>query len=173
LGVSPTHEIYLALGSNLGDRLGNLHIAVRLMPPKVYITSASQVYETPPWGYQEQPPFLNQVVRGKTRLKPEALLKYLKQLEIQMGRQPSVRYGPRLIDIDILFYDDLIQEKGDLTIPHPRLHERAFVLVPLADLAPEYRHPIRGETVHQLLAQVDTHQIRLYQPEGTIVDHTG
>jgi 2-amino-4-hydroxy-6-hydroxymethyldihydropteridine diphosphokinase len=162
LSNDPPHTIFLALGSNLGNRQENLETAVELMPPDVEITSASHIYETPPWGYLEQPSFLNQVVQGKTMLKPEALLKYLKQLEIQMGRLPTLRYGPRLIDIDILFYDDLIQKETDLTIPHPHLHERAFVLVPLADLAPDYQHPVIGETIQQLLAQVDTCQIRIY-----------
>ena len=173
LSEESSHTIFLALGSNLGDRMDNLRAAVRLMPPKVQITSTSRIYETPPWGYLEQPPFLNQVVRGITTLEPEALLKYIKQLEIKMGRQPTVRYGPRLIDIDILFYDDLIRENRNLTVPHPRLHERAFVLVPLADLAPDYRHPVIGMSIQQLLSQVDARQIRLFQPKNTLQDKAG
>ncbi len=134
------------------------------MPPRVQVIAESPIYETPPWGYLEQPAFLNQVVQGNTRLKPETLLTYLKQLEIKMGRTPTVRYGPRLIDIDILFYDDLILDKPNLAIPHPHLHERAFVLVPLADIAPEYHHPVSGKSTRQLLAQVDSSQIRFYAP---------
>lgn len=162
MGKTSLHVVFLALGSNLGDRLYNLKTAIQQMPPRVQVIAESPIYETPPWGYLEQPAFLNQVVLGKTRLKPDVLLVYLKQLEIRLGRTPTVRYGPRLIDIDILFYDDLILDKPNLTIPHPHLHERAFVLVPLADIAPEYPHPVSGKTTQQLLAQVDSSQIRLY-----------
>lgn len=162
LGKTSLHTVFLALGSNLGDRLDNLKTAIRWMPPKVRVVAQSPVYETPPWGYLNQPAFLNQVVQGNTHLKPEALLAYLKQLEIRMGRTPTIRYGPRLIDIDILFYDDLILNQPNLAIPHPHLHERAFVLVPLADIAPEYLHPVSGKTPQELLAQVDSSQIRLF-----------
>lgn len=164
MGKASLHTVFLALGSNLGDRLDNLKTAIRRMSPRVQVIAESPIYETPPWGYLEQPAFLNQVVQGNTRLKPETLLTYLKQLEIEMGRTPTVRYGPRLIDIDILFYDDLILDKPNLAIPHPHLHERAFVLVPLADIAPEYPHPVSGKTTRQLLAQVDSSQIRFYAP---------
>lgn len=133
------------------------------MPPEVNVSAQSPIYETPPWGYLDQPSFLNQVIQGSTQLKPETLLKHLKQLEVQMGRAPTIRYGPRLIDIDILFYDDLILAGPELAIPHPHLHERAFVLVPLADVAPEFHHPVNGKTVRELLAQVDASQIHLYQ----------
>jgi len=128
----------------------------------VTVLERSPVYETPPLGVTDQPPFLNMVLSGKTRLTPSALLAHLKGLEIQLGRLPSVRDGPRKIDIDLLFYDDILLNTPELTIPHPRLHERAFVLIPLADLAPELVHPAFGKTVRQLLADVDTTGVKPY-----------
>lgn len=148
-------RLYLALGSNLGDRRANLQSALQALPPAVLVRRASPVYETPPWGLTEQPAFLNMVVEAETGLPPLDLLSHLKRLETQLGRLPAVRYGPRLIDIDILFYDDLVLDSPGLTIPHPRLHERAFVLVPLADLAPDLVHPRLGQTLRDLLAAVD------------------
>lgn len=158
------HKIFLALGSNLGDRLANLQNTIRALPPEVQVTAQSPVYETPPWGYQDQPVFLNQVAAAQTALLPEELLRYLKDLEAELGRKPTFHYGPRQIDIDILFYDDLVYHSGDLVIPHPRLSERAFVLVPLADLAPQLRHPVSGESIQEMLARVDSSQISLYNP---------
>jgi 2-amino-4-hydroxy-6-hydroxymethyldihydropteridine diphosphokinase len=102
------------------------------------------------------------VLEGETHLVPLALLAHLKHLETQLGRLPSVRYGPRLIDMDILFYDELILNTPELTIPHPHLQERAFVLVPLADLAAELVHPVFGKPVRQLLAAVDTTGVKRY-----------
>ena len=154
--------LYLALGANLGDRLANLRAVIQGLAPAVRVTRESPVYETPPWGLTDQPAFLNMVVEGETELAPAALLEYLKLLETRLGRQPAVRYGPRLIDLDILFYDDLVLEGPPLVIPHPRLGERAFVLVPLADLAPDLRHPALGASVRELLAGVDASGIRLY-----------
>ena len=157
------HIVYLALGSNLGDRLTNLKQAVISLSPQVEVKLRSRVYETPPWGYANQPAFLNMVVKGNTYLEPEPLLKHLKRLEIALGRIPSFQNGPRLIDIDILFYDRAVWDTPPLTLPHPHLHERGFVLMPLNDIAPDMRHPTLGRTVHEMLSSVDTSGITLYE----------
>lgn len=157
------HTVYLSLGTNLGDRLQNLSLALSNLPPMVELASASPIYETLPWGYTDQPSFLNQVIEARTELAPTELLAFLKQLESQLGRKPSIRYGPRLIDLDILFYAGLVMETPALTIPHPRLTERAFVLVPLADLAPELVHPITGKTIKQLAQEIDRTGVNPYR----------
>lgn len=147
------HIVYLALGTNLGDRLANLKQAITALTPQMEVKAKSPVYETPPWGYEDQPKFLNQVVKAKTYLDPEPLLKHLKRLEIALGRQASFPNGPRLIDIDILFYDNLVLNKPSLVIPHPRLHERAFVLLPLTDIEPDLVHPVSKKTAREMLAE--------------------
>lgn len=155
-----THTVYLALGSNLGDRKANLRAARQSLPPLVKVTAASPIYRTPPWGYEQQPEFFNQVLAGQTEASPTTLLAYLKQIEAKVGRKPTFRYGPRLVDLDIIFYDDLVLNEPGLTIPHPRVAERAFVLVPLADLAPDMRHPITGLQVQEMLEAVSTDGIQ-------------
>jgi 2-amino-4-hydroxy-6-hydroxymethyldihydropteridine diphosphokinase len=158
------HIVYLALGTNLGDRLANLKQAIISLTPQMDVTTKSQVYETPPWGYEDQPKFLNQVIKAKTYLEPEPLLKHLKRLEVALGRETSFPNGPRSIDIDLLFYDDLIVNKPSLVIPHPRLHERAFVLRPLMDIAPDLVHPVVKKTVRELAAQCDMSGIETFAP---------
>ena len=150
-----THTVYIALGTNLGERLANLRAALESMPPEIKVVIESHIYETPPWGYEDQPAFLNMVVKAETGLEPESLLKYLKQIEVELGREHNFRWGPRLIDLDILFYDELVLDSPPLVIPHPRLHERGFVLVPLTDVAADYVHPVLGEFVWELLLKVD------------------
>ena len=149
------HIVYLALGSNLGDRLANLKQAIVALPPQMEVSAKSSVYETPPWGYEDQPKFLNQVIKAKTYLDPEPLLKHLKRLEIALGRKESFPNGPRLIDMDILFYDDLVLNTAALVIPHPRLHERGFVLLPLTDINPELVHPVNKKNVREMAAGCD------------------
>lgn len=155
MSSAAAHTVYLALGTNLGDRLANLRAARLALAPAVQVEACSPVYMTQPWGFLEQPNFLNQALKGSTLLEPLDLLVFLKQLERDLGRVESARYGPRLIDLDILFYDDLVLQEGSLTVPHPRLHERAFVLVPLNDLDPGLRHPWLHQTVQEMLDQVD------------------
>lgn len=148
--------IYLGLGANLGDRPANLLTATAALLPQVRVLRLSAVYETEPWGYPDQPAFLNQVIEAETELPPLELLAYLKQIEVTLGRQPSFQYGPRLIDLDILLYGDQVVELPELAIPHPHLAERAFVLVPLAELAPNLRHPRTGITVLEMSKAVNS-----------------
>jgi 2-amino-4-hydroxy-6-hydroxymethyldihydropteridine diphosphokinase len=149
------HTVYLALGSNLGDRLANLKQAIAALPPQMEVKAKSRVYETPPWGYADQPMFLNQVIKANTYLEFEPLLKHIKRLEIALGRKPSFKNGPRLIDLDILFYDDLVMETPSLVIPHPHMHERGFVLLPLMDIAPDLVHPVHKKSVREMIASCD------------------
>jgi len=141
---------YLCLGSNLGEREKNLSRALTLLSLKVNLQEVSSIYETEPVGYKEQPLFLNLVCRITTNLSPEELLHLVKDIETRMGRVPSLTNAPRIIDIDILFYDDKIIETQNLTIPHSRLHDRAFVLIPLVEIAPDLVHPKLGKSIIQL-----------------------
>jgi 2-amino-4-hydroxy-6-hydroxymethyldihydropteridine diphosphokinase len=157
------HIVFLAFGSNIGNRLANLKAVISNLTPQMTVKNRSSVYETPPWGFTEQAPFLNPVVMVYTYLAPEALLSHLKRLEVALGRIPNFKNGPRLIDIDILFYDDLVTDTPPLVIPHPHLHERAFVLVPLAEIAPDLVHPVLGKPIHKLLDSVDRSDIKLFK----------
>ena len=153
--VKPFHTCTIALGSNLGDRLANLAHARKWMMKKIKVKDESSIYETEPWGVTDQPRFLNQVVVGQTSLSPEELLHFLKQIEIEMGRVKTIRFGPRLIDLDILLMGNLEYNSPDLTIPHPRMTERAFVLVPLAEIAPNLVIPGTDQTITELCKALD------------------
>ena len=157
------HTVYLALGSNMGARSANLKNAISNLTPQMNLKAKSNVYETPPWGYADQSPFLNQVVKVETYMEAEPLLLHLKRLETVLGRVPNFQNGPRLIDIDILFFDDLVLDSPIVQIPHPRLQERAFVLRPLADLAPALVHPLLNKSVSTLLANVNQSNIQIYE----------
>jgi len=165
--------VYLALGANLGNRRENLAKALdRLrLGGKLRVSAVSGLYQTRPVGYANQPDFLNMVVKAETELAPLPLLVALKQIEADLGREATFRNGPRPIDIDIIFYNDLIFEDEQLQIPHPRLRGRGFVLAPLTELAPGYLHPGYSLTVENLLHELDLEQegVELYTAEPPLV----
>ena len=150
--------VYLGLGSNMGDRRNNLDRARDYLSQRLRVEKVSSVYDTEPAGNIEQPRFLNLVCEVYTNLAPMELLSLAKGIERKLGRVPGKPDEPRPIDIDILFYDDQIIETPELVIPHPRLTERAFVLVPLAEIAPELVHPVNGKTIKELIKGVDVVQ---------------
>jgi 2-amino-4-hydroxy-6-hydroxymethyldihydropteridine diphosphokinase len=163
-------EIVLGLGTNLGNRLDNLQRAVAGLAEEMTITAVSPIYQTPPWGITDQPDFLNCCLTADSDLPPKELLIFIKNLETEIGRLPGKRWGPRLIDIDLLFYANQIVKTEKLTVPHPSLHERKFVLRPLADIVPDFVHPVLGQTVVELLTAVPPTDITPYldgklQPE--------
>ena len=141
---------YLGLGSNLGERRGNLERALGFLSQRLRLEKVSSIYDSEPVGNVEQPRFLNMACQASTTLSPAALLALAKGIEAKMGRTGGSG-DPRLIDIDILFYGGQVIKTPELVVPHPRLTERAFVLVPLVEIAPELVHPVEGKTVKELL----------------------
>ena len=150
------------MGSNLGNRYKNLQTALSELQRFVTIKKRSRIYDTVPWGYLNQSHFLNQAIAIQTKLEPLELLIKLKGIEKKMGRQKTFRYGPRIIDIDILFFNELIKESPELTIPHPVLHKRAFVLIPLVEIAPNFYHPVLKKTVRELCDSISHEGVTLY-----------
>ncbi len=146
--------VYLGLGSNLGDREDNLRRAVSLLSRRASLIALSSVYEAEPWGYASQPAFFNMACLLETSLSPQDLLELAQGVERDLGRVPSFRYGPRVIDVDILLYGDEVIETPRLQVPHPRLWQRSFALTPLAEIAPGLAHPILGTSIADLLEGV-------------------
>jgi len=153
--------VYIGIGSNIGNRQENCREAVRQLGPRgLKVGRQSSMIETEPWGVAEQPRFMNMALEAETDLSPKLLYDVLKDIETAMGRSKAVRWGPRVIDLDILFYDDLILDTERLVIPHPLLHERDFVLIPLAEIAPEKVHPLLNKTIAELNMAVSQKTLR-------------
>ncbi len=146
------NTIYLSLGSNIGDRKKNIAEAIdSLEKAGIRIKKKSALYETEPVGIKEQENFYNMCLAAETELEPEDLLKKIKEIEAKIGRLPSQRWGPRIIDIDILFYNNIIFENEDLKIPHPEILNRKFVLIPMAEIAGDYVHPVINSKIKDIL----------------------
>jgi 2-amino-4-hydroxy-6-hydroxymethyldihydropteridine diphosphokinase len=158
-------KLYLLLGGNLGDRTAYLQQARELIQVQVgSLVKTSGLYETAAWGKTDQPAFLNQVLEVQTELKPEQVLRQINLIEHELGRERIEHWGARVIDIDILFYDDLVLETQRLTIPHPQLHKRGFTLKPLAEIAPDLWHPALHKSIDQLQAECeDELEVNMYQ----------
>ena len=146
------HQIYLALGSNIENRKQHIETAIVLLCEKVRGITIAPLYETKPRYFEDQNNFLNTVLRGYTDLEPLELLQFTKAVQQEVGRVERFRNGPREIDIDILFYDNVVYKDEELEIPHPRLQERDFVLQPFADINPDFSHPVLKKTIRKLLA---------------------
>lgn len=143
--------VYIGIGSNIGNREENCLQAIRLIKEHgISVRKQSGMHETEPWGVKDQPKFINMAIELETGKKPKELLAVLKEIEKKMGRTEAVKWGPRIIDLDILLYDDLIIKTSEFEIPHPLVHEREFVLKPLCEIAPEKRHPVLGKTIKEM-----------------------
>ena len=149
------HSVFLGIGSNLNKRIQNCNNTLLEISKISKIVELSSLYESEAVGVENQPKFINAVVKIQTELMPHNLLDSLKSIEKKLGRKKSVRWGPRIIDLDILFYDDLIINEEKLVIPHPRLHERRFVLLPLIEIDSNFKHPRMNMTVSELLTNLD------------------
>ncbi len=151
------HTVYIGVGSNVGDRVDNCRKAVETLAASdgCLVDAQASLYETEPVGLEDQAWFVNSVVRIKTRLDPESLRVKLAGIEQAVGRRPGgVRFGPRVLDLDILVFDDVVLRTAHIEVPHPRLHERRFVLAPFCDLDPEFVHPVLGVTIRTLLSDL-------------------
>lgn len=154
-------RVYLALGSNLGDRAENLRAAIgKMNSDRLRVTRESSVYETKPMYRVSQPSFLNMVVEAETELLPRALLQRLHRIEAELGRKRIAVNGPRPIDLDILFYGKALIEMPQLTVPHPRMQERRFVIEPMAEIAPQWQHPLIKKSMAQMLADLPEQGVR-------------
>ncbi|HSA83984.1 MAG TPA: aminodeoxychorismate synthase component I [Patescibacteria group bacterium] len=153
------HNVFLALGSNVGNKKANMNNAITLLGKDIHNITVSNFYETKPMYYENQNTFLNSTLRGETTLSPQELILFVKHIEKEIGRKKRFRNGPREIDIDILFYDDLIFKTEHVQIPHPRIQERPFVLKPLMDLDPNFTHPVLKKTIKELSQKITTNNL--------------
>ena len=161
-----SENVYLSLGSNIGDRAANLNAAIEALPSAgVQVRKVSAFYETEPVDYLQQDWFLNCVVKGETQLPAGTLLPKLREIEMRMGSKKAIAKGPRILDIDILLYGDETIATPELQVPHPRMTQRRFVLVPLAEIAPNVAHPSWHATAADLLAATpDRSEVRRFEP---------
>ena len=158
-------RVFLGLGSNLGDRVANLRRGLRILGGRIRLVKASSVYESEPWGFADQPAFLNCVVEGVASVSPEGLLEILKETERLVGREVTFPGGPRVFDADLLLYGDRTVDLPHLKVPHPRIPERAFVLVPMAEIAAGLVHPTSGVRVETLADRVEGREgVRWHAP---------
>jgi 2-amino-4-hydroxy-6-hydroxymethyldihydropteridine diphosphokinase len=151
-------NIFLALGSNIENRKQHIETAIVLLREKVHDIIVAPLYETKPRYFEDQQNFLNTVLSGYTDLEPRELLQFTKAVQKEVGRVERFRNGPREIDIDILFYDNVVYKDEELEIPHPRLQERDFVLQPFSDINPDFSHPVLKKTIRELLATLPEEQ---------------
>ena len=163
-------KVFLLLGSNVDGRLDNLSAGRKSISERIApLEEESSIYETAPWGNENQTAFLNQAVLIETQMQPEALLEMLKSVEREIGRKQNEKWGPRLIDIDILMTGDVIYQSDKLTVPHPRLQDRRFALTPLAEFAADVVHPVFRKTVRELLHECkDELEVKLFSPSSKI-----
>jgi 2-amino-4-hydroxy-6-hydroxymethyldihydropteridine diphosphokinase len=161
---------FLLLGSNLGNRENNIKTALRQISEKIgRISALSSVYSSSAWGLRDQPDFLNQAIKIETRLEPEKLLHEIGAIENSMGRQRKGKWTSRIIDIDILYYDNVVMDQKDLQIPHPRIPDRKFTLLPLAELAPGEIHPVLGLSNNEMLSRTkDDGKVEKYNKQSFI-----
>jgi 2-amino-4-hydroxy-6-hydroxymethyldihydropteridine diphosphokinase len=163
--VSDLPVIYLALGANIGDRERNLAVALRRLEPLVRIDAVSSLYETDPVP-PGQPPYLNAAVRAVTGLRPRALMRHIKEVEREIGRRGGERWGPRPIDIDLLLYGDVVGDDDGVSLPHPELANRPFVLIPLAEIAADIRHPVLDKTIESVAKDAEGSGVRRVAEAG-------
>lgn len=150
-------KVWIALGSNMGEGRKNLDLAIKMMNERgVLVEKVSTYIETEPYGYTEQDNFVNAVCIAETKLSPRELLGVLLKIELDMGRVRIIKWGPRIIDLDILFYEDLIIDEEDLKVPHIEIQKRSFVLEPVNEISPDKIHPVFKKTVHQLLLDLNS-----------------
>jgi len=160
------HNCYISIGSNLGDRLLNIDFSISELSCFAQVVKSSSYYETSSWGYHDTKDYINTVVQVRTSLTPLLLLKQLKLIESKMGRKENKQshYSARVIDLDIIFFDDFVLNKNDLIVPHPRLYNRKFVLVPLFEISPKFKCPVKNTTIENLLFQIkDESRISLFK----------